>query len=295
MLEAVRAHIEAKFEAAQLEESPFPHLLIEDFFPTEVYEKLVAWNPFHANRGEEWLDKSKSKHVTSATPYHARKQINFHNDQGFDAPAEQQAFWSTIKSCFLGDDWFPQLVARKYPAYFRLRFGDLVDDADFAGLFRRELFLQRHEPGYYIGPHTDIPTRVFTCIFAFARERGFEQFGTELLAPPSRLDRCWGSDHYKPEGFSLKKLAPYQPNNFLLFFKTRHSFHAVRSIDDSVPDQRYGMQFQFYEPRGGLFNDLSTPDLMEVRRPRHLGDERGTLLQRAIRKATRTFAPWVPT
>lgn len=281
MLDRVRNHIEAMFGEAALEESPFPHMIVENIFPDDVYAKIIAYNPFKRNRGEEWLSKADSAQVSSGTPYFARKQINFHANQEFEAPDDQRQFWNEIKSCFLEDNWFPDLVRRTYPIFFRLRFGDLVDDADFSGLFRRELFLQRHEPGYYIGPHTDIPTRVFTCIFALAREAGFEEFGTELLAPKDRLARCWGSDHYGPENFTLKKIAPYKPNNLLLFFKTRHSFHAVRSIDESVPDQRYGMQFQFYEPPNGLFRDLSTPDLLQVRRPRHL---RKSMAGRAIRK-----------
>ncbi len=131
-------------------------------------------------------------------------------------------------------------------------------------LFTKEFFLQRHEPGYYIGPHTDVPARVFTCIFALEDRAGYEKFGTQLLVPKDRLDRCWGNDHYPPEDFDVVKIAPYKPNNFLLFFKTRHSFHAVEAITEDVPNQRYGMQFQFYEPAGGLMHDLSAPDLMKV-------------------------------
>jgi hypothetical protein len=76
------------------------------------------------------------------------------------------------------------------------------------------------------------------------------------------LVRCWGNDHHKPDDFVVRKVAPYRPNNFLLFFKTRQSFHAVKAIDATVPNQRYGMQFQLYEPPRGLFQDLSEPDLM---------------------------------
>ncbi|MBY0303862.1 MAG: hypothetical protein K2W86_01740 [Sphingomonas sp.] len=260
-------HIEQKFAAAVIDNSPFPHVIIEDFFPDDIYERLVDFNPFRANVGVEWLKKADSKDVSSRTPYYARKQINFHENQAFEAPADQQAFWNEIKSLFLGDNWFPELVASKFPEIFRYRFGDLMDDADVFDLFRRELFLQRHEPGYYIGPHTDIPTRVFTCIFSFAREIGWERYGTELLAPKDRLDRCWGNDHHGYERFAIAKVAPYKPNNFLLFHKTRQSFHSVTAIGDDVPDQRYGMQFQFYEPSGGLFNDLSAPKIMHVIRP----------------------------
>jgi hypothetical protein len=292
MREQLRRHIEERFASATVEMSPFPHTIIENFFPDDVYQKLVDWNPFQANVGVEWMEKAKSASVSSHTPYHARKQINFHADQEFDAPQEQQAFWADVKGLFLDDDWFPALVARKFPELFRVRFGDLMDEADVFSLFRRELFLQRHEPGYYIGPHTDIPTRVFTCIFSLAREEGWDKFGTELLTPKNRLDRCWGNDHYDYDRFDVAKVAPYKPNNFLLFHKTRQSFHSVAAIDENVPDQRYGMQFQFYEPSGGLFNDLSAPKLMHVIRPEHLPSASGKvdqshLLRRAVSKIRR--------
>lgn len=264
MLIELRKHIERKVATCALDMSPFPHMIIREFLPADVFAKVLEYNPFRANRGKEWLSVVESKNVTARTPYHARKQINFHTGQTFDAPPDQQFFWDTLKSCFLSDDWFPKLMMRTFPTYFELRFGDLTHDADFVSLFVRELFLQRHEPGYFLGPHTDIPTRVFTCIFSFAERPGYEQYGTELLVPKNRLTRCWGNDHYGPDDFVIKKIAPYTPNNFFLFFKTRQSFHSVRAISDDVPNQRYGMQFQFYEPVGGLLRDLSMPDIMRV-------------------------------
>ncbi len=265
MIKEMRRFIERKIDQAILERSPFPHFIIENFFPDDIYADILAYNPFLRNRGQEWLSADASSNVSSRTPYHARKQINFHANMAFEASAEASRFWSELKACFLGDSWFEGLVLKKYDDYFRLRFGDLVEEPDFLGHFRKELFLQRHEPGYYIGPHTDIPTRVFTCIFSFASRPGFEEYGTELLAHRDPLVRCWGNDHYAPDEFVVKKVAPYKPNNFLLFFKTRHSFHSVKPITTELPNQRYGMQFQFYEPRQGLFRDLSMPDLMITR------------------------------
>ena len=279
MINHIRNHINQKIAAAQLDLTPFPHLIIEDFFPADVYAQILAYNPFAQNAGQEWMHRGASAQTSSRTPYHARKQINFHQTETFIAAPEQQAFWHALKQVFLADTWFAQIVMQKYPDYFRLRFGDLVDQPDFLALFKREMFLQRHEPGYYIGPHTDIATRVFTCIFAFAASPGFEEFGTELLVHKDRLTRCWGNDHHAPADFTLKKLAPYKPNNFLLFFKTRHSFHAVPDVTDAVPNQRYGMQFQFYEPPGGLLRDLSAPGLMDVKFKQGLRDR----VRRAIK------------
>jgi hypothetical protein len=260
----MREHIAAKMAAAEIVTSPTPHLIIENFFPDDVYAKLLEYNPFASNRGVEWMTKNESRNVSSRTPYYARKQINFQDNQPFDAPEEQQLFWEELKGCFLGDDWFPQLIIDKYPMYFDIRFGDAMREGDFISQFRRELFLQRHEPGYYIGPHTDIPTRVFTCIFSLADRPGYEEYGTEFVVPKNRMARCWGNDHYSPDDFEVKVVAPYKPNNFMIFFKTRHAFHSVKAIPEDVPNQRYGMQFQFYEAGNGIFQDLSVPDLLDV-------------------------------
>lgn len=260
----VREHIEGKLAAARLEQHPFDHLIIEDFFPADVFAKLIEYSPFKKNAGVEWQTREASADVTSKTPYYARKQINFHANQVFEAPADQLQFWAELKRLFLEETWFETAIFNKYREYFQIRFGDLSLDPDFLSLFTKEFFLQRHEPGYYIGPHTDVPARVFTCIFALADREGFEEYGTELLKPKHRLDRCWGNDHYPPEDFEVVKVAPYKPNNFLLFFKSRHSFHSVKAITEEVPNQRYGMQYQFYEPHGGLLHDLSAPNLMKV-------------------------------
>jgi hypothetical protein len=268
MQQQIRAHIEAQFARAQLQHYPFPHLIIENFFPQAIFDDILRFNPFKNNHGSEWISKRQSRALKTSTPYFARKQINLHKDETFQASADEQAFWAAIKQCFIGDHWFTQLVLNKYKEFFIIRFGELIEDPAFLDMLKHELFLQRHEPGYYIGPHTDIPTRIFTCIFSFAERAGFEQFGTELCKPCDPLARCWGNDHYAPDDFVVTKVAPYTPNNFLLFFKTRQSFHAVRAIDDTVPNQRYGMQFQLYEPAGGLFHDLSEPELLSTRHRR---------------------------
>jgi len=262
----LRRHIENRFERAELQHSPFPHIVIGDFFPADVYAGILRFSPFRNNAGTEWLPPEESSNVSARTPYFARKQIDLATASGFEASPEATAFWARLRETFLAGNWFERLVVAKHEAYFRLRFGDLVDDEDFYSLMCRELFVQRHEPGFLIGPHTDLPTRIFTCIFSFAEREGFDDYGTQLLAHKDRLVRCWGTDHHTAQDFVVRKLVPYRPNNFLLFFKTRHSFHSVAAVDEHVPNQRYGMQFQFHEPQGGVFRDLSEPDLMEFRR-----------------------------
>lgn len=263
---SLRRHIQRRLEGSEVQHSPFPHIVVGDFFPADVYADILRLNPFRDHAGAEWLPREESSNVSARTPYHARKQIDLVSNPFAGAPAGAAEFWADLRDTFLAGSWFARLVFATYEEYFRLRFGDLVDDEDFFSLMRTDMFLQRHEPGFHIGPHTDLPTRIFTCIFAFAERDGFDRYGTQLLAHKDRLVRCWGKDHYTPEDFVVRKLVPYRPNNFLLFFKTRHSFHSVAAVDQDVPNQRYGMQFQFHEPPGGVFRDLSVPHLMHFPR-----------------------------
>ncbi len=252
----LRRHIAERFDEATLEAFPYPHIIIADFFQPDVYEKILAFNPFKQNLGKHWIAPEHIGNTGNETPYDRRRQINFHHGDAYEALPEARVFWTALKETFLGGAWFPKLVYRKYPEYFGIRYGDIVTSDEFWKQFRPQLFVQRHEPGYYIGPHTDIALRVFTCIFAFASQNGYEKHGTLLLRHRDPYVRSSGSKHHSFDGFDIVKTAEYRPNSFFLFFRTDHSFHAVAPVGGDVPNERYGMQYQFHEPGNGLLRDI---------------------------------------
>ena len=253
----IRRHIEMRLAGAHVDLYPYPHLIVENFFPPAVFDDMLRLNLFKKSPGVDWIARAHMAKTGNTTPYDHRKQINFHDNRGFAAGDDEVGFWQEIKKTFLGDTWFPKLVYGLFPEYFAIRFGEAVFLDAFWDKFRPELFLQRHEPNYYIGPHTDIGTRVFTVIFSLADRPGFEEFGTQILRHKDPFVRSLGRTHHGFEDFELIKTAPYKPNNFLLFFKTSQSFHAVKTITPDVPNERYGMQYQFYEPQGGVFREIS--------------------------------------
>jgi hypothetical protein len=258
----VRTDIAAKLQAAKLEFRPFPHLIVPNFFPIDVYNSILKYNLFEANAGEELVSKAVMAQMRLRQPYHLRKQINFHARPQIRAESAALEFWDQLANVFLDGDWFPKLVFSKFPEYFLLRFGEAVYDERLWDNLEKQLFLQRHDVGYYLGPHTDRSTRIFTCIFSLADREGFEQCGTQFARPKDPFVRCWGDGHHEFKDFDVVQTVPYRPNHFLLFFKTRHTFHSVKMIDESVPNSRLGMQFQYFEPVNGVFRDLSRPDLM---------------------------------
>lgn len=260
----LRAHIAAKLENQAVTVFPTPHLVIPSFFPEDVFAGIMKFNPFQANRGKEMVDPKAMKKVRQDTPYDRRKQIDIEREQ-FSAGAEGKRFWTVVSEALMGGDWLAKQVYKLYPPFFDLRFGEAVLSPTFFGQLRRKLVLQRHDPGFRIGPHTDAPHRVFTCIFAFADGPGYEEYGTEFVRPRDPLVRCWGDLHHNREEFEVVNVANYARNSFLVFFKTRHSFHSVKPLVAGIPNDRYGAQLSYYEPSGGLFRDLSRPDMMENR------------------------------
>lgn len=262
-IKALRAHIEKKFEAATVDTIPSPHIEIADFFPQEIYDNIRKYNLFQYTAGQEWIAAKESAKRRQSTPYHQRKQVDLKQD--YEAAPEAKAFWDQLRQAFFEDNFFARTVYKKYPAYFDIRFGEDAQNPDFFGALRSMMFVQRHDKGYSIGPHTDSPNRVFTCIFSFPDAPGYEKYGTEFSRPKTPGVRCYGDLHHPFEDFEVVKVAAYKPNNFVLFFKTNSSFHAVREIDTDVINDRYGMQVGFYEPKGGLFNDLSKRGLLDDR------------------------------
>jgi hypothetical protein len=257
--EITRTWIEERIAASPVCYDPFPHIIIEEFFPPDLYRQFLELNPFTQNKGEDWISQADASQLESKTPYWLRKQIKITGAMEEIRDIRMRIIWGIVYAVFNEEDWWFNLVRRLFPLYFAIRYGAFSKAPDFRSFFRSEHFLQRHERNYHIGPHTDVPTRVATCIFSFADRPGLDQFGTQICAPKDRFMCCSGRKHHEHENFNVVKLAPYKPNNAFLFLRTQHSFHSVAPFHEDVPNGRFGMQFQIYEQGAGIFKDSSAP------------------------------------
>jgi len=260
LVDECRAWIDARLAATPIEYYPLPHVIVSDFFPDDVYREILANDPFQLIEGREWMSRDAAATLNSATPYWLRKQVKLPEETSQMPVPEQSQFWQRLSEVFLADRWFQDRIVRKFPDYFSLRYGPLVAEDDFAWFFRAEMFLQRHEPNFSLGPHTDIPIRVATCIFSFAEDERFADYGTDFCVPLDRVVRCSGRGHHSSDDFRTVKTAPYRPNNFVLFLKTNHSFHCVKPMPPGIPRGRYGMQYQLWENDAtGVLRDITAP------------------------------------
>lgn len=264
---AIRSHFSRRLMATELQMLPFPHLVVTGVLPDDVYASVLADNPFAHRAGTAYGDEVWASRVNFSHTYDKRFQFDLAPGTG----EFTNGVWADIGTAFADTVWLGQVLRQRFPDYFSLRFGD-IDAVD--GFWQRlfsKVFIQRHEPGFALEAHTDLPTRVATCIFSFATSTGFEHCGTQLLAPTDPLWRCWGNAHHPVDNFEVAAVAPYAPNTCLVFFKTRHSWHAVAPDAADAPDGRFGMQVQLYEDGEGALTELSEPGLLANRQVRPPG------------------------
>lgn len=272
-VDRIRQQFQAQLRAAELVHWPFPHLVLRNVLPGDLYVALVDANPFEIDPGRRFGHPSWTSRLDFPHFYDHRFQHDLHPDRRTLPPSA----WDAVGDAFSDPTWLGPILRARYPEFFELRFGDIdaIDAHPGGGGFWRQLqtqtFLQRHEPGYQLDAHTDIPSRVATCIFSLPRESGHEAAGTQLLVPNNPRWRCSGNRHHPIDGFRVVATAPYAPNTCLVFFKTRHSWHGVAPDAATVPAGRFGMQVQLYEPESGAVDDLSAPDLVVNRQLHPIG------------------------
>lgn len=263
-LDEVRRHFVARLSDAELVLRPFPHLVLTEALPAGLYREVIDSDPFGIDHGRPFGDPSWTRRLA----FDQRYELRFQHDLDPERRTLPDGPWTVLGDAFSDPTWLGPVLRARYPAYFDLRFGDIdaIEADTTAGGFWRRLhtrtFLQRHEPGFRLDAHTDIPSRIATCVFNLPAESGWDHAGTQLLEPLDPRLRCSGNHHHPVDGFRVVETVPYSPNTCLVFFKTRHSWHSVSPDAVAVPGGRLGMQVQLYEPEVGAVVDASAPDLV---------------------------------
>lgn len=269
LITEIRKRAEQRIEAAKLEMFPFPNVYLTDLFPADVYSKIIEYNPFLHGSGRGWFEPPH--------PYSKRRQVNWPEDFSAGPIAEKlsdpaRVLWRAVAKALTDDNFWIRQFYRKFPTYFELRYGSLMLDDDRWSHFMSWFFVQKHQEDFQLGPHTDLPTRVFTTILNFPETDSHPNLGTGIYEPKNRFDRCSGKIHHPADGFRRAGFAPFLPNSAFVFFKTPATFHAVEAAESLNSNQRFSGQIQYYEngqyerfygcdgkpPVGrSVFNDLS--------------------------------------
>lgn len=215
-------HVIDRLSAPEIMLDPYPHYFLEDVFPDEYYQLMLRHLPgssIYQNLYE----------VTDLKLDHFRHRDQRDMDDGWTGPLpdELKRFWNSFNEWFLGPD-LAEAVLASFAEPLRARFGEGVA---WPTVSVESQFI-RHRAGYFLGPHSDLYTKLVVLLLYLAPDSAAEHLGTSLYRPKDPSFTCPDSKHYQFDNFIRVKTAPYRPNSLLAFLRSDVSFHGLEPLSE---------------------------------------------------------------
>ena len=212
-------HLVDRLSAARVELDPFPHFYLEHIFPEDYYQDLLNHLP-----STDVYDNLYE--VTDLKLDHFRHRNQRDMDAGWveRLTYDLQPFWNAFNDWFLGPD-LAQAVLDSFHSQ-RSSWPEVSVESQFI----------RHRPGYFLGPHSDLYTKLVVLLIYLAPDDSAAHLGTSLYRPKDPSFTCHDSKHYAFEDFIRVKTAPYRPNSLLAFMRSDVSFHGLEPLSTAGRD-----------------------------------------------------------
>jgi hypothetical protein len=229
MSSAVEEHVLARLGAARVEQTPFPHCVVDSVFPEAFYEELHDHWPEDA-AFTRLLDTKRVGRSYSPQ----RLVIELGDSAWPRMGGEQAAFWRDRVYSWLRTPRFSEALARKFAEVTGPRL------AAVNGTMGPDALLVSDRGGYVLGPHTDAPHRLVSALFYLALDEWTfaESLGTTLYRPRDPGFTCKGGPAYAFEAFEVAKRIAFLPNRLFVFPKSERSFHGVEPVRIEGIDRR---------------------------------------------------------
>lgn len=206
-------------EAAAPAETPFAHLVIDEFLPTGIFADTFA-------ALERLADFERPEpNCGSAAPRAERAIFQLSAYLRSNPQSETMDTLGVVNQALLS----PTVVNACLAA-----FSDVTIDDDVAAQPRSQVILSRDYPPYAIGPHTDVPKRLTSMILYVAPNDAPAEWGTSLFVPKHPGFTCSRGQHYDFGDFMPSSTVAFRANRALLFARSDRSFHGLLPIE---PDQ----------------------------------------------------------
>lgn len=215
------AHVIDRLRTANVSQDPFPHYYLENVFPQDYYESLLSHLP----------DSSVYDNLFAVTTLkldHFRHRDQRDLNEGWtDMLSDNiREFWVEFDQWFRGPE-LAQAVLRTFSEPMRERFGDESwPEASVEAQFIR------HRAGYFLGPHSDLYTKLVVVLFYLAPDDSLAHLGTSLYRPKDPTFTCADSKHYSFDDFVNVRTAPYKRNSLMAFMRSDRSFHGLDPISE---------------------------------------------------------------
>jgi len=241
---ATTAHICRRIRETPVTREPWPHLVVDEFLPADVFQQVVAALP------EAWLR-------APPPPPIGRGWVALLAKGGFDAePLSELDWWQgcdreravvteVIRAIGRQQDVFDAL---KKPLRKQLLAGMDRFRARFENEIKPRLItrLTRDAACYDLRPHTDIPDK-FVSIVAYVRADQAPKLGTVLYEPLVKgYTDPGGLTYHDTAKFREAAIVPFRPNSALVFVRGDDTFHGVAFAPTRADFARVTIQSNFF-------------------------------------------------
>jgi hypothetical protein len=209
-------HLIAKLQGATVDLDPFPHFFLDHVFPDDYYSQLLHHLP-----STDVYDNLYEVTDLKLDHFRHRHQRDMNAGWAMRLPAALQPFWNSFNEWFLGPE-LARAVLDSFSAQ-RSAWPDVTVESQFI----------RHRAGYFLGPHSDLYTKLVVLLIYLAPDDSSEHLGTSLYRPKDPSFSCPDSKHYPFEDFIRVKTAPYRPNSLLAFMRSDISFHGLEPLSET--------------------------------------------------------------
>jgi hypothetical protein len=201
---------------------PYEHYYLDNVFPDDFYRTLLSHLP-----GDAAYQNLFEVTTLKLDHFRYRDQRDLSDGWTESLPAELKDFWNRFNQWFLGPD-----LAEAVLNSFAEPLGARLGDRESWPAVSVESQLIRHRAGYFLGPHSDLHTKLVVLLVYLAPDERSRQLGTSLYQPKKPGFACHDSTHYPFEDFIKVKTAPYKPNSLLAFLRSDISFHGVEPLSE---------------------------------------------------------------
>src|SRR5256885_3228485 len=151
-------HLVGRLRETEVDTNPFPHYCLENVFPQQYYDQLLRHLP-----GSEIYENLYEVTDLKLDHFRHRYQRDLTNGWTSALPRELQSFWNSFNEWFLSPE-LAQAVLESFAEPLRPRIGER---ASWPAVSVEAQFI-RHRAGYFLGPHSDLYTKLVVLLVYLA-------------------------------------------------------------------------------------------------------------------------------
>lgn len=220
----VLQHVLDQAARAETIQEPFPYLVVDNVFPPDYYQEMLANFP-----DEACMRPLGESGRVARNMYQERLALLFTEEEFSRMKPSQQVFWREFTS-WMYTDQFVNGFVHKFGRELEPRISKIVA-AEGALRVKNDALLVNDQTNYAIGPHTDAPRRLVSFLFYLPADESMRDLGTSVYRHEDPNFVCWGGQHHPFEGFIRTRTVEFLPNRLLAFPKTERAFHGVERIE----------------------------------------------------------------